>query len=116
QIVSQVFCPGGQGDVTISPDGDLLFLSVDYERTDNTCASQPANATDERVWEGIRIFDVSDPLNPEYVRAIRTSCGSHTHTLVPDKAGESVFLYVSSYGPSESFPNCQPPHDSISII
>jgi hypothetical protein len=116
QIVSQVLCPGGQGDVTISPDGDLLFVSVDYERTSNKCGSAPADSTDERVWEGVRIFDVSNPRSPEYVRAVKTSCGSHTHTMVPDKAGQAVFLYVSSYGPSESFPNCTPPHDSISII
>jgi hypothetical protein len=27
-----------------------------------------------------------------------------------------VYIYVSSHGPHPLFPNCQPPHDSISII
>ncbi|UYM03931.1 LVIVD repeat-containing protein [Solicola gregarius] len=116
QIVSQVLCPGGQGDVSVSPDGNLLFLSVDYERTNNTCNSESASPTDERVWEGMRIFDISDPSAPEYVGAVRTSCGSHTHTMIPDDAGESIYLYVSSYGPSKGFTNCKPPHDSISVI
>lgn len=31
-------------------------------------------------------------------------------------SGDRVYLYISSYGPSPLFPNCQPPHDSISIV
>ncbi len=45
---------------------------------------------------------------------METDCGSHTHTVVP--GGDSVYLYVSSYSPRAEFPDCQPPHDSISII
>lgn len=40
QIVSQVLCPGGQGDVSVTNDGGLLFMSVDYARTDDTCSSE----------------------------------------------------------------------------
>ncbi|GAA2773081.1 hypothetical protein GCM10010470_00830 [Saccharopolyspora taberi] len=113
-IVSQVACPGGQGDVSIS--GNLLFVSTDYPRSNNTCQSEERTAADPDAWEGMKVFDVSDPAKPRYVSAIATDCGSHTHTLVPDKAGESVYLYISSYGPKPEFPNCQPPHDKISII
>ena len=52
--------------------------------------------------------------NPKYIKSVETACGSHTHTLVP--GGDSVYLYVSSYSPRAEFPDCQPPHDSISII
>ncbi len=46
----------------------------------------------------MRIFDISDPANPQYVKAIQTPCGSHTHTVVPDPASErSVYLYVDAY-------------------
>jgi hypothetical protein len=31
-------------------------------------------------------------------------------------AGATDVLYVSSYSPNATFPDCQPPHDSISII
>ena len=114
QIVSQVSCPGGQGDVSIS--GNLLFVSTDYPRSNDTCSSEETDAADPNGWEGMKVFDVSDPAEPRYVSAIPTDCGSHTHTLVPDKAGESVFLYISSYGPAPEFPQCKPPHDKISIV
>ena len=115
RTVTQIDCAGSQGDVTVSPDGTLLFMSVDQPRSNDTCASSPSNATVPTAWEGIRIFDITDKANPVYVKAVRTDCGSHTHTLVPGDA-DTVYLYVSSYSPSLSFPNCQPPHDSISIV
>lgn len=115
RTVTQIDCPGSQGDVTVSPDGTLLFMSVDAPRSDDTCASSPSNASNPDAWEGIRIFDITDKANPEYVKAVRTDCGSHTHTLVPGDA-DTVYLYVSSYSPSTRFPNCQPPHDSISVV
>ncbi|MFC4000263.1 LVIVD repeat-containing protein [Prauserella oleivorans] len=114
RIVSQVVCPGGQNDVSVS--GDLLFLSTDYARTNDSCTSEPAQASDPDSWEGIKVFDISDLSAPEYVAAVRTDCGSHTHTMVPDPSRGSVFVYVSSYSPAPELPNCQPPHDKISIV
>ncbi len=112
--VAQVHCPGGQGDISVS--GDRLYLSVDYPHTDNTCQGEETTEADPGGWEGIRVFDISDPARPQYVSAVPTACGSHTHTLVPGKDGSTDYLYVSSYGPAEEFPNCQPPHDRISIV
>ncbi|WP_049580302.1 LVIVD repeat-containing protein [Streptomyces sp. SBT349] len=112
RIVSQVLCPGGQGDISVS--GDLLFLSVDSSRSDDSCSSTGRPATEADAWEGIRVFDISDVRSPEYVAAVETACGSHTHTLVPER--RSVYVYVSSYSPSDTFPDCQPPHDGISIV
>ncbi|TKG66885.1 LVIVD repeat-containing protein [Prauserella endophytica] len=114
RVVSQVLCPGGQNDVSVS--GDLLFLSTDYARTNDSCTSEPSVASDPNAWEGIKVFDISDLANPEYVASVRTDCGSHTHTMVPDQQRESVYLYVSSYSPAANLPNCQPPHDKISIV
>lgn len=113
RIVAQVLCPGSQNDISIH--GDLLFLSTDQPRSDDSCASTsvPSSGT---VWEGIKIFDISDKANPRYVKSVQTSCGSHTHTLVPAKDRRTVYLYVSSYGPSATYLGCAPPHDSISII
>lgn len=116
ELVSQFSCPGGQGDITVSEDGSLVFFSVDYPRTDDSCQAEDSSPADPDAWEGMRIIDISDKSNPEYVGSVQTDCGSHTHTLVPDDNGESVYLYVSSYGPAPEFPNCQPPHDSISIV
>ncbi len=47
---------------------------------------------------------------------METPCGSHTHTLAPDERGRNLFVYVSSYFPSATFPDCQPPHDKISVV
>ncbi|OLT47023.1 hypothetical protein BJF85_00900 [Saccharomonospora sp. CUA-673] len=112
EIVSTVHCPGGQNDVSVH--GDLLFMSTDYPRTNDTCVSEPTEGSDPNGWEGIQVFDISDKTAPKYVSAVRTDCGSHTHTMMPD--GDSVKLYVSSYSPAPELPNCQPPHDKISIV
>jgi len=115
-IVAQVLCPGSQNDVSIK--GDLLFLGTDSQRTNDSCVNDPATSTvpGDR-WEGIKIFNISDPTTPQYVASVRTDCGSHTQTLVPGKGRDrSIYLYVQSYGPSTSLPNCQPPHDKISIV
>jgi hypothetical protein len=112
QILAQVLCPGSQNDISVY--GDLLFLSTDSSRSDDSCASVAQPATEESSWEGIKIFDISDPDSPQYIRSVETNCGSHTHTLVP--ARRSVYVYISSYFPSETFPDCQPPHDLISIV
>ncbi|NPC97097.1 LVIVD repeat-containing protein [Nocardioides sp. zg-DK7169] len=114
RIVSQVVCPGSQNDISVY--GDLLVLSVDSSRSDDSCSSTALSAQQKEAWEGIRVFDISDPESPQYVAAVETACGSHTHTLAPDKRGRNLFVYVSSYSPNETFPDCQPPHDKISIV
>ncbi|MEV5010714.1 MULTISPECIES: hypothetical protein [unclassified Streptomyces] len=112
KTVSQVLCPGSQNDISVS--GNLLFLSTDSSRSDNSCSSTPQPATEKSSWEGMKVFDISDKKNPKYVAAVETNCGSHTHSIVPH--GRNVYIYVSSYSPSPSFPDCQPPHDGISIV
>jgi len=112
KTVSQVLCPGGQNDISVS--GNLLFLSTDASRSDSSCSSVSQPATEKSSWEGMKIFDITDKANPKYVAAVETACGSHTHTLVPER--KNVYVYVSSYSPSATFPDCQPPHDGISII
>lgn len=114
RLISTVLCPGSQGDVSVS--GDLLYFSVDYPRASEECGASAVPVTDPDGFEGLRIFDVSDKANPQYVAAVRTDCGSHTNTLVPGKDGEHEYVYVSSYSPSTDFPNCQPPHDKIMVI
>jgi hypothetical protein len=118
--VAQVSCPGAQNDVSIHRD--LLILSVDSLRDNDTCDNQPASlglpvsVPTPGSWEGIRVFDISKPAKPRFVTSVLTACGSHTHTLAPAAGGRTVYVYVSSYGPSASQPNCRPPHDSISVV
>lgn len=111
-LVSQVYCPGSQNDISVF--GNLLVLSTDSSRSDDTCASTSQSASIESSWEGLKIFDVSDVTNPTYVAAVETSCGSHTHTLLP--AADSLYVYSSAFFPSATYPDCQPPHDLIDVV
>ena len=110
--VKQVLCPGSQNDISVYRN--LLVLSTDSSRSDDSCASTSQSASVKESWEGIKVFDISNPLEPEYVAAVETACGSHTHTLAPK--GSNLFVYVSSYSPNANFPDCQPPHDRISVV
>ncbi|MFF5638342.1 LVIVD repeat-containing protein [Streptomyces sp. NPDC012825] len=112
RTVAQVLCPGSQNDISVS--GDLLFLSTDSSRSDDSCASTTQPATVKESWEGMKIFDISDIANPKYVASVETACGSHTHTIVPQR--KDVYIYVSSYGPGDNLPDCRRPHDGISVI
>ncbi|MFE5797049.1 LVIVD repeat-containing protein [Streptomyces sp. NPDC056503] len=112
RTVAQVLCPGSQNDVSVS--GDLLFLSTDSSRSDDSCASTTQPASVKESWEGMKIFDISDIANPRYVASVETACGSHTHTILPQR--KDVYVYVSSYSPNAAFPDCRPPHDGISVV
>jgi hypothetical protein len=114
--LADVHCNGPQGDVTVH--GDLLFLSVDTPQSTEGCAgSTNVTATTPGAFEGVRVFDISNPAAPRFIKGVRTDCGSHTNTLVPG-AGDTAYVYVASYPLSRSGigPDCQPPFEHISVI
>ena len=112
EVVAQVNCPGSQNDISVR--GDLVYLSTDSSRNDDSCNSTGQSANVKSSWGGIKIFDISDETNPQYIKSVETKCGSHTHTVVPGE--DADYLYVSSYGPSNTAPDCLRPHDLISIV
>lgn len=137
RLVSQVNCRGPQGDVSFYQANDrlLVFVSVDTPQLlDGPPKGQkdctpPSNDTAEPVgFEGIRIWDVTNPAAPKFVTAVRTDCGSHTHTTIPDKDDHRALIYVSSYPLAFTGlgPNCPEPtpsggfllkpHAKISIV
>jgi hypothetical protein len=89
--LANVECNGQQHDVTVWKG--LMFLSVDRPITEPPCG--PDTPPGVTGFEGILIYDVSDPTAPSFIASVATDCGSHTHTLIPD--GDRVLLYVSSY-------------------
>jgi len=112
-VVSQTLCPGAQNDVSVWEN--LIVTSTDSSRNTPACEGNVSQtAQDPASWEGIRIFDWSDPAAPELVTTVETDCGSHTHTILPEE--DRVLVYIQSYGPNVNFPDCQPPHDKISIV
>jgi LVIVD repeat len=121
--LANVICttsPGtaGQGDISVW--NNLLFRSVDTAQTAPDCTRTAATGPG---WEGIDIFDISNPAAPRYIGGVATDCGSHTHTLVPDEGNNRVILYSSSYPSSglgtSPFPGgnqCSRPHNKIGIV
>jgi hypothetical protein len=95
-VLADVDCGSGQGDVTVW--GNILVRSVDYPMTERSCAGERSpNPTTPGLFEGVQVFDVSDPSNPQLVKLVDTDCGSHTNTLIPDPAHGRVLIYVLSY-------------------
>jgi hypothetical protein len=95
KVITDFACNGAQGDVSIW--GDLVFQSVDTPQSHGGCDSTNVTVATPGMFEGVRIFDISDRSSPQLVASVPTDCGSHTHTLVPDEANDRVIIYVSSY-------------------
>jgi hypothetical protein len=108
-LVTSVVCPGGQGDMTVY--GSLLFMSVEQTSARVDCGTQGAPGTvNPDRFRGVRIFDISDILQPVQVAAVQTCRGSHTHTLVTSTDDPAnVYIYNSGIGgvrPAEELAGC----------
>jgi hypothetical protein len=90
-LIDYAECFGNQGDVVVWDD--LLIRSWnDPAPGGATCDGEPVTPG----WEGIHIFDVSDPSDPDLLASVRTPCGSHTATGVPDVKHKRFLVYVSA--------------------
>ena len=107
-VVSHV-CPASQSDVSVYEN--LLFVSGEDFSARLDCGDQgiEEQVSHERL-RGIRIFDISDIANPEYVGNVQTCRGSHTHTVLEHPGdNENVYIYVSGSSmvrPAEELPGC----------
>jgi hypothetical protein len=123
--VAVVNCRGPQNDVGVwgrrKNRPELLFLGVDAVRGRNCAPVPPFD------FEGVRIFDVSNPRRPEHITDVDVECGAHTFTLVydeQDRNPETIHLYVpssissSAPGARSRCPGSTNPvrHQQISII
>jgi hypothetical protein len=108
-LVVDFLCPASQSDVSVY--GNLLFVSGEGLGGRLDCGTEGVNerVSDERL-RGIRIFDISDIQNPEYVSNVQTCRGSHTHSVLDDpNDSENVYVYVSGSAPvrpEEELPGC----------
>jgi len=107
QLLVDFPCFGPQNDLSVW-DNRILVLSVDSVLTDDACGS-PTSPTPEAStnWEGLRIFDVSNPAAPVHIASVYQDCGSHTHTMVPDLERNRVLIYNASYSLRPG-PTCGP--------
>ena len=124
--VADMRCYGPQGDPSVfDRDGngraDTLVLSVDCVLAGPQCGAGPVSKSTttgqypDGAWEGIRVFDVSNPRAPRQIATVYQDCGSHTNTLLPARDRrhgdhgrlKSMYVLNSSYPLGEG-PTCGP--------
>ncbi|MFT4603325.1 MAG: hypothetical protein ACI9W4_000038 [Rhodothermales bacterium] len=109
ELVTEYVCPASQSDVSVY--GDLMFVSGEGTGGRLDCGAQGVEerASAERL-RGIRIFNIADIRNPEYVSNVQTCRGSHTHSVLKDpNDDDNVYVYVSGSAPvrpEEELPGC----------
>jgi hypothetical protein len=141
RLVADVRCRAVQSDLTVfEADNGRRYLlqSIDRAVTSPDCSAvDTATVMEDELgsqrtrarfgYEGLRMFDVTDANNPRYVRFFQTECGSHTHTLVPDRRNGMVHAYIASYPLGSGITPevdrqaagnlfCDAPHQKISIV
>ena len=109
ELVTGYVCPASQSDVSVY--GDLLFVSGEGLGGRLDCGTEGVEeAISADRLRGIRIFDISDIRNPEYISNVQTCRGSHTHSVLKDPDDdENVYIYVSGSAgvrPTEELPGC----------
>jgi hypothetical protein len=99
ELVTEYVCPASQSDVSVYDN--LLFVSGEGLEGRLDCGTQGVEetASPDRL-RGIRIFDITDIRNPEYIANVQTCRGSHTHSVLKDPDDdENVYVYVSGSAP-----------------
>jgi hypothetical protein len=95
ELIDYRDCAGNQGDVIIWED--ILVRSWNSPApVGATCDGEPVLPGVFGAWEGVHVFDVSDPSDPDLVASVETECGSHTATGVPDLENERMLVYNNS--------------------
>ena len=99
EMVEDYLCPASQSDVSVY--NNLLFVSGEGLGGRLDCGTEGIDQpVSEKRLRGIRIFDISDINNPEYIANVQTCRGSHTHSLLTDADDpDNVYVYVSGSAP-----------------
>ena len=91
KLVSTVECNGDQGDIVVWDH--ILVRSWNTKRNeDRPCAGTVVPAG----FEGVHVFDISDPRNPTFVTALELPCGSHTATVAGVDEGDLIIYSNNS--------------------
>ena len=104
KVVSQVVCPGSQNDISVY--GDLLFLSVDNSRSDDSCNSVAQRRDGQGVVGGHPDLRHQRQGQPQVHQVGRDRLRlAHPHAGARQGQGRrKVYLYVSSYSPNVDLP------------
>jgi len=97
QVLNYTGCSPG---TSLGNQGDLIVWENILVRSWNSNTTSPAATCDgEPValgFEGLHVFDISDPLDPDLVASVDLPQGSHTATGVPDPANDRLLVYNSA--------------------
>jgi len=99
---------GNQGDIVIWEN--ILIRSWNSPAgAGATCDGQPVPPG----WEGVHVFDISNPQDPALLTSVELACGSHTITGVPDEENGRLIVYNhTSGGPCYFFDILEVPLDN----
>jgi hypothetical protein len=93
EVANYQECAGDQGDVVVW--NNILVRSWNTPQlTAKTCDGQPVPAG----WEGLHVFDISNPQDPVLKASVELPCGSHTATAIPDRANNRLVIYNQTSG------------------
>ncbi|MPZ62921.1 MAG: hypothetical protein GEU93_16850 [Propionibacteriales bacterium] len=104
RLISHPRCNGDQGDVVVWDNIVVRSWNSPAPEEVRTCMGEPVPVG----FEGVHVFDISDPANPQLVTEVEFSeegaatrgtadgCGSHTQTLVPDLDNNRVVIYSNN--------------------
>ena len=111
-------CPGSQNDISVH--GDLLFLSVDSRRTRRHLRQRHRQPPPSplRATPGRASGSSTSATRPtrEYVKAVRDRLRlAHPHPRAGRGRRDGLPLRLVVQ-PAATLPDCQPPHDAISIV
>jgi hypothetical protein len=83
---------------TAGNQGDLVVWNNLLIRSWNSPAAATHTCAGELVgvgFEGLHVFDVSNPSSPQLLASVDLTCGSHTAMGVPDPANNRLWIYSS---------------------
>ncbi len=109
ELIKDYLCPASQSDVSVYEN--LMFVSGEGFGGRLDCGTQGVQeAVSQDRLRGIRIFDITDIQNPEYIANVQTCRGSHTHSVLKDPDdNDNVYVYVSGSAgirPDEELAGC----------
>ncbi len=85
RLIAQAECNGDQGDIVVWEN--ILVRSWNTKRSeDRVCGDQIVPAG----FEGVHIWDIGNPADPQLLGAVELPCGSHTATMAGIDQGELI--------------------------
>ena len=95
--ISFTECFGNQGDVAVWDN--VLIRSWNSPATGTGSSQLECDGEPVALgFEGVHIFDISDPSDPQVVGSLQLPCGSHTATAVPDLDNNRLVVYNQTSG------------------